>query len=148
MEKVKTLNLLIVEEASNVASVSKSYLYHAAVAKNLTSIRIGGLLRFSKLDLGIHEDDEVEQDFLITAKEVSKLLKVNPSWVYQNSNLLRKAEIKHGRSKRYSAVKLLKIINESRKERRRSNNAIEESSWDQTKGRRIIFPGCPGYSKS
>ncbi|MPM99460.1 hypothetical protein SDC9_146651 [bioreactor metagenome] len=146
MEKVKSLNLLTVQEASKLASVSKSHLYHASVAKNLTSIRIGGLLRFSKIDLGMIEDDEVHQDFLMTVKEVSKLLKVSTCWVYENSELLKIAEVKHGRAKRYSALKLLKIINQSREERR-SNNAIEESSWDQTKGRRIIFPGCPGYSK-
>ena len=134
------------QEASKLASVSKSHLYHASVAKNLTSIRIGGLLRFSKIDLGMIEDDEVHQDFLMTVKEVSKLLKVSTCWVYENSELLKIAEVKHGRAKRYSALKLLKIINQSREERR-SNNAIEESSWDQTKGRRIIFPGCPGYSK-
>ena len=147
MEKVKSLNLLTVQEASKLASVSQSHLYRAAKAKNLTSIRIGGLLRFSKLDLGIHEDDEVHQDFLMTVKEVSKLLKVSTCWVYENSELLKIAEVKHGRAKRYSALKLLKIINQSREERRRSNNTIEESSWDKTKGRRIIFPGCPGYSK-
>ena len=147
MEKVKSLNLLTVQEASKLASVSQSHLYRAAKAKNLTSIRIGGLLRFSKLDLGIHEDDEVHQDFLMTVKEVSKLLKVSTCWVYENSELLKIAEVKHGRAKRYSALKLLKIINQSREERRRSNNVVEESSWDQTKGRRIIFPGCPGYSK-
>ena len=146
MEKVKSLNLLTVEEASKLASVSKSHLYHASVAKNLTSIRIGGLLRFSKIDLGMIEDDEVHQDFLMTVKEVSKLLKVSTCWVYENSELLKIAEVKHGRAKRYSALKLLKIINQSREERR-TNNAIEESSWDKTKGRRIIFPGCPGYSK-
>ena len=146
MEKVKSLSLLTVQEASKLASVSKSHLYHASVAKNLTSIRIGGLLRFSKIDLGMIEDDEVHQDFLMTVKEVSKLLKVSTCWVYENSELLKIAEVKHGRAKRYSALKLLKIINQSREERR-SNNAIEESSWDQTKGRRIIFPGCPGYSK-
>ena len=134
------------EEASKLASVSKSHLYHASVAKNLTSIRIGGLLRFSKIDLGMIEDDEVHQDFLMTVKEVSKLLKVSTCWVYENSELLKIAEVKHGRAKRYSALKLLKIINQSREERR-SNNVVEESSWDQTKGRRIIFPGCPGYSK-
>ena len=147
MEKVKTLNLLTVEEASKIASVSQSHLYHASAAKNLTSIRIGGLLRFSKIDLGMIEDDEVHQDFLMTVKEVSKLLKVSTCWVYENSELLKIAEVKHGRAKRYSALKLLKIINQSREERRRSNNVVEESSWDQTKGRRIIFPGCPGYSK-
>lgn len=92
------------------------------------------------------EDDEVHQDFLMTVKEVSKLLKVSTCWVYENSELLKIAEVKHGRAKRYSALKLLKIINQSREERR-SNNVVEESSWDQTKGRRIIFPGCPGYSK-
>ena len=146
MEKVKSLNLLTVQEASKLASVSQSHLYRAAKAKNLTSIRIGGLLRFSKLDLGIHEDDEVHQDFLMTVKEVSKLLKVSTCWVYENSELLKIAEVKHGRAKRYSALKLLKIINQSREERR-SNNVVEESSWDKTKGRRIIFPGCPGYSK-
>lgn len=146
MEKVKSLNLLTVQEASKLASVSKSHLYHASVAKNLTSIRIGGLLRFSKIDLGMIEDDEVHQDFLMTVKEVSKLLKVSTCWVYENSELLKIAEVKHGRAKRYSALKLLKIINQSREERRISN-ANEESSWDQTKGRRIIFPGCPGYSK-
>lgn len=146
MEKVKSLNLLTVKEASKLASVSQSHLYHASVAKNLTSIRIGGLLRFSKIDLGMIEDDEVHQDFLMTVKEVSKLLKVSTCWVYENSELLKIAEVKHGRAKRYSALKLLKIINQSREERR-SNNAIEESSWDQAKGRRIIFPGCPGYSK-
>ena len=147
MEKVKSLNLLTVQEASKLASVSKSHLYHASVAKNLTSIRIGGLLRFSKIDLGMIEDDEVHQDFLMTVKEVSKLLKVSTCWVYENSELLKIAEVKHGTAKRYSALKLLKIINQSREERRRSNNVVEESSWDQTKGRRIIFPGCPGYSK-
>lgn len=146
MEKVKSLNLLTVQEASKLASVSQSHLYHASVAKNLTSIRIGGLLRFSKIDLGMIEDDEVHQDFLMTVKEVSKLLKVSTCWVYENSELLKIAEVKHGRAKRYSALKLLKIINQSREERRRSN-ANEESSWDQKKGRRIIFPGCPGYSK-
>lgn len=146
MEKVKSLNLLTVQEASKLASVSKSHLYHASVAKNLTSIRIGGLLRFSKIDLGMIEDDEVHQDFLMTVKEVSKLLKVSTCWIYENSELLKIAEVKHGRAKRYSALKLLKIINQSREERR-TNNAIEESSWDKTKGRRIIFPGCPGYSK-
>ena len=147
MEKVKSLNLLTVQEASKLASVSQSHLYHASVAKNLTSIRIGGLLRFSKIDLGLIEDDEVNQDFLMTVKEVSKLLKVSTCWIYENSELLKIAEVKHGRAKRYSALKLLKIINQSREERRRSNNVVEESSWDQTKGRRIIFPGCPGYSK-
>ena len=147
MEKVKSLNLLTVQEASKLASVSNSHLYHASVAKNLTSIRIGGLLRFSKIDLGMIEDDEVHQDFLMTVKEVSKLLKVSTCWVYENSELLKIAEVKHGRAKRYSALKLLKIINQSREERRRSNNVVEESSWDQTKVRRIIFPGCPGYSK-
>ena len=147
MEKVKSLNWLTVQEAAKLASVSKSHLYHASVAKNLTSIRIGGLLRFSKIDLGMIEDDEVHQDFLMTVKEVSKLLKVSTCWVYENSELLKIAEVKHGRAKRYSALKLLKIINQSREERRRSNNVVEESSWDQTKGRRIIFPGCPGYSK-
>lgn len=146
MEKVKSLNLLTVEEASKLASVSQSHLYHASAAKNLTSIRIGGLLRFSKIDLGMIEDDEVHQDFLMTVKEVSKLLKVSTCWVYENSELLKIAEVKHGRAKRYSALKLLKIINQSREERR-TNNAIEESSWDPTKGRRIIFPGCPEYSK-
>ena len=146
MEKVKSLNLLTVEEASKLASVSQSHLYHASVAKNLTSIRIGGLLRFSKIDLGMIEDDEVHQDFLMTVKEVSKLLKVSTCWVYENSELLKIAEVKHGRAKRYSALKLLKIINQSREERRISN-ANEESSWDKAKGRRIIFPGCPGYSK-
>ena len=85
MEKVKSLNLLTVQEASKLASVSKSHLYHASVAKNLTSIRIGGLLRFSKIDLGMIEDDEVHQDFLMTVKEVSKLLKVSTCWVYENS---------------------------------------------------------------
>ena len=146
MEKIKSLNLLTVQEASKLASVSKSHLYHASVAKNLTSIRIGGLLRFSKIDLGMIEDDEVHQDFLMTVKEVSKLLKVSTCWVYENSELLKIAEVKHGRAKRYSALKLLKIINQSREERRISN-ANEESSWDKAKGRRIIFPGCPGYSK-
>ena len=92
------------------------------------------------------EDDEVHQDFLMTVKEVSKLLKVSTCWVYENSELLKIAEVKHGRAKRYSALKLLKIINQSREERRISN-ANEESSWDKAKGRRIIFPGCPGYSK-
>ena len=147
MEKVKTLNLLTVEEASKIASVSQSHLYHATLSRSIASVKLGGLVRFCKLDLGLEESDAMIEDSLLDPKELAEILKVHSSWIHKNENLLKSAQVKYGRRKRYSAVKLLKIINQSREERFNSKINLKESSWDKTKGRRIIFPGCPGYSK-